>query len=143
MHSALRWVALVLLVLVVAKAWAGRSGNRPFTEGQKKLGLFTMVALHLQLVLGLLLYMMGGWIGMLGQEGTMTNSHTRFFAVEHITIMLVAIVLGTLGHSLSKRARGDQAKNKKQALFFGLCLLLVLAGIPWPFRAGFEQVGWF
>ena len=143
MHSALRWVALVLLVLVVVKALGGRSGNKPFTEGQKKLGLFTMIALHLQLVLGLLLYMMRGWIGMLGQEGTMSNSYTRFFAVEHITIMLVAIVLGTLGHSLSKRASGDQAKYKKQALFFGLCLLLVLAGIPWPFREGFEQVGWF
>ena len=102
-----------------------------------------MIVLAPSARVGALLYMMRGWIGMLGQEGTMSNSYTRFFAVEHITIMLVAIVLGTLGHSLSKRASGDQAKYKKQALFFGLCLLLVLAGIPWPFRAGFEQVGWF
>ena len=143
MHSALRWVALVLLVLVVVKAMAGRSGNKPFTEGQKKLGLFTMIALHLQLVLGLLLYMMRGWIGMLGQEGTMSNSFTRFFAVEHATLMIVAIVLGTLGYSLSKRASDDAAKHKKQALFFGLCLLLIVLGIPWPFRPGFESIGWF
>ena len=102
-----------------------------------------MITLHLQLIFGLLLYMMRGWMDMLGEEGTMTNSHTRFFAVEHISIMIVAIVLGTLGHSLSKRATGSQAKFKRQALFFGLCLLLVLCGIPWPFREGFEQVGWF
>ena len=143
MHSALRWVALALLVLVVAKALTGRSGNKPFTAGQKKLGLFTMIALHLQLVLGLLLYMMRGWIGMLGQEGTMSNSYTRFFAVEHVTLMIVAIVLGTLGYSLSKRASDDAAKHKKQRMFFGLCLLLVVLGIPWPFRPGFEAIGWF
>jgi uncharacterized membrane protein YozB (DUF420 family) len=143
MHSALRWVALVLLVLVVVKSVQGSRGNAPFTEGQRKLGLFTMIALHLQLVLGLMLYMMRGWIGVLGQEGTMSNSYARFFAMEHATLMVVAIVLGTLGYSLSKRAADDAAKHKKQALFFGLCLLLILLGIPWPFRPGFEQVGWF
>ena len=143
MHSALRWVALVLLVLVVVKSFQGSRANTPFTEGQRKLGLFTMIALHLQLVLGLTLYMMRGWIGMLGQEGTMSNSYTRFFALEHATLMVVAIVLGTLGYSLSKRAADDAAKHKKQATFFGLCLLLILLGIPWPFRPGFEQVGWF
>jgi hypothetical protein len=143
MHSALRWVALVLLVLVVVKSVQGSRGNAPFTEGQRKLGLFTMIALHLQLVLGLMLYMMRGWIGVLGQEGTMSNSYARFFAMEHATLMVVAIVLGTLGYSLSKRAADDAAKYKKQALFFGLCLLLILLGIPWPFRPGFEQVGWF
>ena len=143
MHSALRWVALVLLVLVVVKSVQGSRGNTPFTEGQRKLGLFTMIALHLQLVFGLMLYMMRGWMGMLGQEGTMSNTYTRFFAVEHASLMIVAIVLGTLGYSLSKRASDDAAKHKKQALFFGLCLLLIVLGIPWPFRPGFEQVGWF
>ena len=143
MHSALRWVALVLLVLVVVKSIQGSRGNAPFTEGQRKLGLFTMIALHLQLVFGLMLYMMRGWIGMLSQEGTMSNSYTRFFAVEHATLMIAAIVLGTLGYSLSKRASDDAGKHKKQAMFFGLCLLLILLGIPWPFRPGFEQVGWF
>ena len=143
MHSALRWVALVLLVMVVVKSVQGSRGRAPFTEGQRKLGLFTMIALHLQLVLGLMLYMMRGWIGVLGQEGTMSNSYARFFAMEHATLMVVAIVLGTLGYSLSKRAADDAAKYKKQALFFGLCLLLILLGIPWPFRPGFEQVGWF
>ena len=143
MHSALRWVALVLLVLVVVKSVQGSRGNAPFTEGQRKLGLFTMIALHLQLVFGLLLYMMRGWIDILSKDGTMSDSYFRFFAVEHATLMIVAIVLGTLGYSLSKRAADDAAKHKKQALFFGLCLLLIVLGIPWPFRSGFEAIGWF
>ena len=144
MHSALRWVALVLLVVVVVKSIQGSRGNSPFTEGQRKLGLFTMIALHVQLVIGLVLYIkhpLG--MNLLGKDGTMSDSYSRFFAVEHATLMIVAIVLGTLGYSLSKRAADDAGKHKKQAMFFGLCLLLILLGIPWPFRPGFEQVGWF
>ena len=34
--------------------------------GQGKLGLFTMISLHVQLLLGLALYMMKGWMSMLG-----------------------------------------------------------------------------
>jgi membrane protein DedA with SNARE-associated domain len=67
----------------------------------------------------------------------------RFFAVEHITGMIVAIVFGTLGYSLSKRASTDAARFRAQALLFSLALLLILALIPWPFRAGFEAYGWF
>ena len=144
MHSTLRWVALALLVVVVVKSVQGARGNTPFTEGQRKLGLFTMIALHLQLVIGLVLYIkhpLG--MNLLGEDSTMSDSYSRFFAMEHPTMMIVAIVLGTLGYSLSKRAADDAAKYKKQALFFGLCLLLIVLGIPWPFRPGFESIGWF
>jgi hypothetical protein len=54
----------------------------------------------------------------------------------------VGIVLGTLGHSLSKRASSDHAKFRKQAVYFTLALVVILAMIPWPFREGFEWVGW-
>lgn len=143
MHSGLRWVALVLLVLTVVRSVSGWRGNTPFSEGQRKLGLFTMITLHIQLLVGLMVYMTRGWIGMLKAEGTMSNSYTRFFAVEHGSLMVLAIVLGTLGYSLSKRAADDATKHRKQAMYFGLALVLILAAIPWPFRQGFEQVGWF
>ena len=73
----------------------------------------------------------------------MSNSFTRFFAVEHGFLMVLAIVMGTLGHVLSKRASDDASKHKRQVIFYGLCLLLILIGIPWPFRPGFESVGWY
>ena len=89
-----------------------------------------MILMHSQLVLGLALYMfkMGGL--------------SRFFSMEHPMIMVLAIVAGTLGHSLTKRATDDASKWRKQSTWMSIALLLVLTGIPWPFIAGFEAYGW-
>ena len=143
LHSALRWAALIALVWILVLAVKGMRNNLPYTKTQHSRSLNTMIILHLQLIVGLFLYMVRGWIGVLGQEGTMSNTYTRFFAVEHGFIMILAITLGTLGHILSKRAEDDATKHKRQVVFYGLCLFLILLGIPWPFRPGFEQVGWF
>jgi ABC-type antimicrobial peptide transport system permease subunit len=141
LHSTLRWVALILLVVTVVGALRG---GQSFTEGARKRGLFTMIALHLQLVFGFVLYFAGNnGVALFQQANVMKDSVLRFFAVEHMMGMVVGIVLGTLGHSLVKRANGDQAKYRKQALFFGLALLVIVASIPWPFRPGFEAHRWF
>jgi hypothetical protein len=144
LHGTLRWVVLILLLVAAVRAIVGLRSGAAFTDGHRKLGLFTMIALHLQLVLGLALYIHGpNGLALFDQPDVMSNARLRFFAVEHITGMIVAIVFGTLGYSLSKRASGDAARFRAQALWFSLALLLILALIPWPFRAGFEAYGWF
>ena len=72
----------------------------------------------------------------------MGNSSVRFFAVEHIFIMIVAIVLAHVGRSLSKKAADDKSKFKRAAIFFTLSMLAVLAAIPWPFMAAGAGRGW-
>ena len=132
LHSALRWVLLAVLVWTVIRAIIGRrTEGTAFSAQQAKLGLITMILMHTQLLLGLALYMM--------KMGDLS----RFFAMEHPMIMVLAIVAGTFGHILTKKAEGDQAKWRKQSTWMSIALLLLLAGIPWPFLAGFEAYGWF
>lgn len=141
LHSALRWVALILLVITVIGAF---TGGGSFTEGARKRGLFTMIALHVQLLVGLALYFIGqNGIALFEQAEVMSNPVRRFFAVEHVTGMVLGIVFATLGHSLAKRATTDQAKYRKQQIWFTFALILIVASIPWPFRPGFEAYGWF
>lgn len=144
MHSFLRWVALVLLVWSVVAAWRGAGSGAAFKASDKKRGMFTMIVLHVQLVLGFALWFLGDrGMKAFADPEVMSNSVLRFFAVEHLTGMVIAIVFGTLGHSLSKRATTDRDKFRKQAVWFTIALVLILAMIPWPFRPGFEWVGWF
>ena len=56
--------------------------------------------------------------------------------------MTLAVVLGTLGYSLAKRADHDRSKFRRQAIWFTVCFVLILSSIPWPFREGFEAYGW-
>ncbi len=64
----------------------------------------------------------------------MKDSVMRFFAVEHILMMLIALVLITMGHVKAKKSTESSAKFKHIIVFFGIALILILAAIPWPFR---------
>lgn len=131
-HSGLRWIVLILLVLAVIKALSGWSGKKEYSKGDKMMSLFAMIFTHIQLLIGLWLYFISPKVMFV--EGMMKDSVTRFYSVEHITLMLAAIILITVGYSTAKRSRDAIQKHKKTAIYYGIGLLLILAGIPWPFR---------
>ena len=64
----------------------------------------------------------------------MSNDVLRFFLVEHIFIMVLAVLLITIGYSRAKRAIDEGKKFRNILVFYLLGLLLILAGIPWPFQ---------
>lgn len=136
-HSGLRWIALVLLgaaVIVAIGKWQGRSG---YTDGNRKLYLFTLIAIHTQLIIGLILFFISPKVNF----DLISDKLYRFYTVEHTAGMLIAIVLITIGYSRSKRAIDAVAKQRLVGIFYGLGLLLILASIPWPFRN--LGAGWF
>ena len=95
LHGTVRWV--VLLLLSIVKAFSGIPTGRTFTDEDRKRGLFTMIALHLQLVLGFILYFGKGWSAMLGDPNAMASTVMRFLSLEHMATMILAVVLVTLG----------------------------------------------
>ena len=44
LHSFLRWVILILALIAIFRSYRGMTAGRPFTEGDKKTGLFLMIA---------------------------------------------------------------------------------------------------
>ena len=136
-HSGLRWIALVLLfasVVVAISQWQGRSG---YTDGNRKLYLFTLIAVHTQFLLGLLLYFISPKVNL----NLLSEKLYRFYSVEHSIGMLIAIILITIGYSRAKRATNAKAKQRLVGIFYGLGLLLILVAIPWPSRM--VGAGWY
>lgn len=139
LHSWLRWVALGLLVASLVLAVQKNSSPKA-----AKLSLFTMISYDVQLLIGLLLY--GGLSPKMAPifadfGAAMKDSVSRFFAVEHLMGMVIAIALVHIGHALGKRASDGAAAAKKRLVFFSLALVVTLASIPWPFRQLSDQ--WF
>lgn len=141
-HSGLRWVALLLLLITVAKSLSGWLGNKPFTPGDRKLALFSLISVHTQLLIGIVLLFISPNVNF-DMSVSMADPVLRFFTMEHNLVMLIAIVLITIGNAKAKRAPSDKAKHKTIALFFLIGLVLILAMIPWPFRDLFAGRGWF
>lgn len=138
-HSGLRWVALLLLVIVFVSALRRFLSKDKYLEVDRKMGLYALIAVHLQLVIGLILYFISPKVQFVSD--TMQNSLLRFYTVEHLTIMLIAIALVTIGYSRAKRLPTDEEKFRAIMIFYGLGLALIIIGIPWPFRA--LGAGWF
>ena len=136
-HSGLRWVVLLLLVAAITTAFQSWKSGR---KGQSKLPLYAMISVHVQLLLGLALYFLSPYVRF--ESGVMKDTLLRFYTVEHITMMLLAIGLITIGYSRAKRSKDEAAKGKTTFLFYLVGLLLILAAIPWPFREGLGG-NWF
>jgi hypothetical protein len=57
----------------------------------------------------------------------------RFFGMEHITMMTIAVTIITIGASKAKRKSTDLDKFRTQAIWFTIGLLVILSSIPWAF----------
>lgn len=145
LHSFLRWVILLLLLIAIFKSIG--VGSRPFTNGHRKAGLFLMIAVDIEFLIGLIQWVTGAFglktIQAQGMSAVMQNATLRFFAVEHITMMLIAVVLIHIGKSFAKKNISDRKKHRKTVLFYVLALIVILAAIPWPFREIGAGRGWF
>lgn len=137
-HSGLRWLVLILLIAAIFNAFSKKKAGA-WTAKDKKITLFAMIFTHIQLVIGLVLYFISDKVQF--TEGFMKNSVYRFYAIEHISLMLIAIALITVGYSKAKRAASDAKKFGAVATFYLIGLILILASIPWPFRN--LGAGWF
>jgi NADH:ubiquinone oxidoreductase subunit 2 (subunit N) len=136
-HSGLRWVVLGLLVYAIFNALRKKDF---YAKSDRMLNMFAMVSLHIQLVIGLILYFTSEKVKFV--DGWMGDSIRRFYGMEHILLMVIAIVLVTIGHAKAKRATESAKKHKTILIFYAIGLILIIASIPWPFRnLGVE--GWF
>ena len=134
LHNVLRWLILLFLLIALFQSFAKSPGVR-------KSSLWLMICAHLTLLVGLYQWFAGelGYkmIQNAGFSAVMKNSATRFWAIEHITGMLIAIILITIG-----RGKAKVLNYKAASWLFLIALLIILATIPWPFREGIGRP-WF
>ena len=90
--------------------------------------------MDLNVVLGLILYLFLSPITQAAFANfgvAMSDANLRYFAVEHILGMIVALVLAHVGRAVSKRATDTIKKHRAAAIWYTLSFLISLAMIPW------------
>ncbi|MGE0463046.1 MAG: hypothetical protein AB7Q16_16905 [Vicinamibacterales bacterium] len=135
LHSVLRWVVIVLGVIAVTRALAGRSGGRAWTAADATPGRLYTIALDVQMLIGLLLYFVFSPILSIASADwgqAMGNSAIRYWVVEHLASMVIAIALAHVGTVRVRKAATDAARFTQATIFYGLSLLLVVIASPWP-----------
>lgn len=137
LHSWTRWLVLIFGLIAFLRALSGWLGRKPYTGADNGMGAAFVGSMHLQLLLGLILYFVSPFgasafeTAKAAGTSVMKDAAGRFFAVEHLALMLVAVICAQVGRSTSKKTLDAVLKHKKAAIWFGVALLLVLLMIPW------------
>lgn len=134
LHNVLRWVILILLLVAIFQAFTQKQGIR-------KSSLWLLIAAHTTIILGFYQWYSGPLgLKMIQDSGfatVMKDAASRFWAVEHFTGMLIAIILITVA-----RGKAKALNYKAASWLYLIALILILVSIPWPFREGIGRP-WF
>jgi hypothetical protein len=125
LHSALRYFVLILLIVVIARAMMGWLNSRPYVKWDNKFSLWLLIATHLQVVVGLILYFVSPFVQFNGQ--TMKDATTRYWTVEHVFGMIIAVALITGARSSHKKLATDAEKHKRLFILNLIALAVIVA----------------
>ncbi|MEQ9442507.1 MAG: hypothetical protein RIG62_25940 [Cyclobacteriaceae bacterium] len=134
-HSLFRWLVLLSLLYAIYRAYRGWLTQQPFTQLDDRVRHRTATIVHIQWLLGIILYFISPAVDYLWHNfrEAVHQQDARFFGMEHASMMFIAVIVISLASARSKRQATDRQKFKTMAIGFSIGLLIILLSIPWPF----------
>lgn len=134
-HSLFRWLVLLSLCYAIIKAYKGYTQKTNFTFWDNKVRHWTATIAHIQLILGVFVYIKSPLIKYYFSDfkNSISNWGLTFFGLFHFTLMITAIVVITIGSAKAKRKKTDIEKFKTMLIWFSIALIIIFIAIPWPF----------
>ena len=134
-HSYWAYLVLVVLVLATFNALLKYFGDKAFDAKDFRISLFALITMHIQLLIGIILFFTKDYFTTIKQVGgmgeVMKNDGLRKLIIEHPTTLIIAVALVTIGYSKHKKKITSRPKFKMLAIFYTIALALLLYMIPW------------
>ena len=133
-HNIWRWVVIFMAIWALYRAYAGLIQKREWVAEDGQAGRYFTIALDLQILVGLILYFILSPVtrsAMANFGAAMSDANLRFFAVEHILWMVVALILAHIGTARVKRVPDSSGKFRSAVIWYTLAVLAILLGMPW------------
>ena len=131
-HSGFRWIVLAGLLTAIINSVIKLAYKRNSNKVDSSFNRLSMVATHVQVLIGLVLYFISPKV--IFSASAISDSFQMFFLVEHVSLMIIAIILITKGYIQSDRTDDEINKQINIVVYYSIALLLILISIPWPFR---------
>lgn len=133
-HSLFRWLVLIAAVVAIAFAFTGWLGKKEWKKRDNLAGLLLTIFIDIQFLVGIILYVFVSPItkaAFTNFGAAMKDANLRFYAVEHILMMVIALIVIHIGRSKSKNATAPWKQHRSAAIFYSIGLVLILSAIPW------------
>lgn len=131
-HSIVAYIFLIATTVLLVISVYRHFNNQDFSVRQEKLVKTSFISAHIQLLLGLIIWVMKGHASLLFNDtsAVMKTSSMRLTSMEHPLTNIIAIAIITIGY-LKLKKNNSNNKNKLTMIYFGIALLLILSRIPW------------
>ncbi len=135
LHSIFRWFVVCAIAYAVLRAARGYFLKKEFTNLDNGVRHWTATIAHLQLVIGIFLYIKSPIIHYFFSsfKHAFFDLNVSFFGVYHALSMFIAILVITIGSAKAKRKKTDLEKFQTMLWWFGIAFIVILIAIPWPF----------
>ena len=131
LHSFLAYILLAAIIIPFIYVIVRFMKKGAFDEKVRKIALIGFIVSHIQLLIGIVLYIISP-IGLSGLSGEfMQDSISRLYVLEHPLTMIIGVVMITVGYIKAKKPGDDARRFKTIILYYGLGLVLILLRIPW------------
>lgn len=128
-HIVISSITLLAGIATIVLSVQGLIRKREYGRSDSGVSMIFNVALYFQLILGFLIY----YLLRTSLEGTMwevpdtqNDASLRFWAIEHIALMIFALFLTQLGRAFINKSKGAFRKFRASLFYFGASLLLIL-----------------
>lgn len=138
-HSVVRYFILVFLMIVIVRSFMGWQQKSPYSALDDKFNLWLFMFTHTQLLIGLIVYFVSPAV--VFSAASMKDTVARYWLVEHITMMVIAIVLITMARITAKKMADAVAKHKRLFIFNTIALVIILIAIAQSGRGFFSFPG--
>jgi uncharacterized membrane protein YbjE (DUF340 family) len=135
LHSLVRWLVLIALLLAIFRAYRGKVTMREFSSLDNGIMLISVKIVQLQFCIGVALYVLSPVVKYFLHhfKDAVHFREIRFFGMEHITMMVIAVAMITIGSNKVTKSIDSQYKYKVMLIWFSIGLLIILTSIPWSF----------
>ena len=133
LHSGFRWILLITLVLAIIQTAGKLSGNHSFTDKDIATPNMSLRPPPRPLCIKM--------PDVVFSAESMRNAMSRFFLVEHTSMMILAIIIISVGYIMAKKVAPEKKAFSRIFWAYLVGLILILASIPWPFMG--YGTSWF
>jgi hypothetical protein len=128
-HIFISTITLLSGIMTQVLSIQGWTGGRNYSSRDVWSSMIFNIGLYFQLVLGFIIYFtlrttLEGAIWEV--PDTENDASLRFWAIEHIALMIFALFLTQLGRVFIKRATQSVRKFKASVFYYGTALILIL-----------------
>lgn len=129
LHIFISVTFLVIAIWIFIRSFNGIYSKNSYTRLDKLLAFGFIISLYLQLIFGIVLFSKLGSnmeYHYLSADSSMKIVSKRLWPVEHIVLMLFALIIANLGLIISINTNLDSKKHKIILIYYSISIFLII-----------------